>query len=93
MTQHQTPKNTPFEIERSSKLVAPLSLILTFTAAVAIAYAAWDSQKVTVANHEDRIKKLEQSQVDIAVIKNNVDWIRRSLEGRYSQGDSKQSSH
>ena len=78
----------PIEIKRSTKIAAPISLIIAFTGAVAVAYAAWDSLKITSASHEDRIAKLEQAQAAIAQnvqdTKNNVEWMRRIMEGKYS---------
>lgn len=74
--------NPPMELKRTTKFAAPLYLILSFTGAVALAYAAWDSQKTSIANHEERIVKLEATASSINVMQNDISWIRRSIETR-----------
>ena len=65
----------------------PLIVLLSILAATATAVIAWarlgDVDSVNaraIEVHERRINKLEEGQADLAVIRNDVQWIRRSLE-------------
>lgn len=64
----------------------PLALLLAGVAAVASATFAYAIQRTAVdentraiINHAARIERLEQSQADLAVIRNDVRWIREQL--------------
>lgn len=64
----------------------PLALLLAGVAAVASATFVYATQRgevddhtKTLANHSTRIERLEQSQADLAVIRNDVRWIREQL--------------
>lgn len=82
----------------SRRIVAPAGLIMTVTAAIVAATLAWAELKSTdtkyadslrvhsldLINHQDRISKLEQNQAKIELIRNDVDWIRQMMEGRFT---------
>jgi len=86
----------PIQLSRSTKISAPVTIIVSFTALVAgaaMAYAGLIStsdrldaslkdEKAQCAKREDRIARLEQSLSKIEVMQNDISWIRRSLEER-----------
>ena len=68
-----------------------IGVIITLTAAGVAAWASARNDITTTARdveaqgtemraHDARIRKLEEGQADIRVMKNDVDWIRRTLE-------------
>lgn len=94
MTRHHAPStdsNPPIEISRSRKFAAPLSLIIAFTGAIiATALAFADLKTATAGNtakltkQEVRIEKLETVYPELVGIKKDVEWMRRTMEGRYN---------
>lgn len=97
MTRHHTStestdSNPPIEISRSRKFAAPLSLIIAFTGAIiatALAFAdlktATADNTVQLTKQEVRIEKLETVYPELVGIKKDVEWMRRTMEGRYNQ--------
>lgn len=80
----------PISVNRSTKIVTPISLILAFTASVVFAYAAWADQKSMNMQQEadifvlkDRISRLEVSLAKIDIMQNDITWIRGVLERKY----------
>lgn len=79
----------PISINERTNVRLPLALIFAGVAAVAGATLAYAMQRNTVeahtialSSHENRIERLEQSQADLAVIRNDVRWIREQLARR-----------
>lgn len=84
----------PFDISEKSRVVMPLVAILAALSLTATAAATWSGLRGEVRDTAadvqrtredlrlvgDRVKKLEDAQSDIAVLKNDVVWIRRYLE-------------
>ena len=65
----------------------PLLMLIGLLASIAGATLAWATLRgdvgdhtKTLTTHEERIKRLEESQADLAVIRNDVQWIRRTIE-------------
>lgn len=85
----------PIPISRSTKISAPLHLIIAFAISVAGAAIAWGELKDASRHQgnrlqalEERIVRMEQFQAsiaqDVSNTKTNVEWMRRWLEGRYA---------
>lgn len=86
--------NTTFNIGEQTRIRLPLVMLLgliSVVAAGAVIFASLrgaDSSAVEqlaghsrlLAEHNDRLRKLEEGQAAIAVIQNDVGWIRRELE-------------
>lgn len=98
MSQHHTESEDstpPIPISRSTKIAAPLYIIIAFTSAIVATALAWSDLKATddkhgtkITNLEERTIRLEQGQAAIAqnveATKNNVQWMRDIMEGKYS---------
>lgn len=63
---------------------ATLAILISACVAGALAVFSLKADTSTnssaIANHEVRIKDVETKQADIAVMKNDVEWIRKTLE-------------
>lgn len=82
-------KSPTLQVDEKTKVRLPLLILLALLGTVATAAGAWSmhSSKIgtlqdSAAQHEKRILKIEEQVQDIAVIKNDVQWIRRELERR-----------
>ena len=90
------PADNTVSVSESTKIRLPLLLLFSLLAVTATATGAWYSQRSDTAEHarkiheheqviqknSARLDKLEDAQAEIAVIKNDVQWIRRELERR-----------
>lgn len=81
--------NSTVNVSEQMKVRMPLLVLLSIIGATAAATVAWSAIKTDLAeaarsssDHETRIKELERAQADIAVIKNDVRWLRLRAEGR-----------
>ena len=79
----------PFSIGDQTKVRMPLLMLLGLLGVVASATIAWSTLRATgedhtaqLVAHDARITKLEANQADIAVMRNDVMWIRKTLEAR-----------
>lgn len=79
--------NPPIHIREKTVVSVPLFILIAGIGPIFMSAVVWTSLRGDVStntdkvsNHEERIKKLEESQRDLAVIKNDVMWIRQSLE-------------
>lgn len=79
--------SAPFNLGDQTKVRLPLVMLLTLLAFVASAAVVWSGDHsaladhaTTLSTHDQRIRKLEENQADIAVMRNDVLWIRRTLE-------------
>jgi hypothetical protein len=77
----------PITLADQTKIRLPLVMLLSLLALVATAAVVWSGDHNAVADHasqlathDSRIRKLEEEQTDIAVMKNDVRWIRSTLE-------------
>lgn len=79
----------PIVIRKSTQVAAPLvlwiSLVVLCTSA-GIAYSNLnrdvEAAQRDLKSDEDRLNVLEKNQADIAVMRNDVEWLRRNAEHR-----------
>lgn len=76
-----------FNFSDETRIRLPLVMLLSLLAVVAASAVVWSGDHSAVAEHklklEDhaaRLRALEESQTDFAVMKNDVKWIRSTLE-------------
>jgi len=79
----------PISLGEQTKVRMPLLMLVGLLAAVASATVAittiragTESHTLQLAVHDERLNKLEAAQADLALVKNDVNWIRRTLEQR-----------
>ena len=91
MTRHNDSDDSspPFKVTERTPVTMPVVLLIVLAGAVISSTLAWADLRATdkthsesISSQEVRIRRLEEGQADIAVIRNNVDWIRRSIESR-----------
>lgn len=77
----------PIELSEQQRVRIPLAMLIALLGTCAAGAFAWASitNAVTVmqrelAAHDERIKKLEDNQQEIAAVRTNVDWIKRTME-------------
>jgi hypothetical protein len=78
-----------FELNERTKAVMPLATLLCFLTATATAAITYESMRsadqsntAAIQELQARMIKLEKTQEDIAVLKNDVQWLRRYLESQ-----------
>lgn len=83
------PNQTPYTIAPESRVRLPIALLFALVASAASAAFAVAMHRSevadhtrTLANHEQRLERVEASQADLAVIRNDVRWIREQLAQR-----------
>lgn len=95
-----TETTAPF-IDKAARVRTTLGALGALVAITAAGVAAWVWAMADIRAHETRIKghdthlgaidhrvrTLEAAQTDIAVMKNDVQWIRRTLEQQRRGGD------
>ncbi len=93
MSEQSTETAAPF-LDKTSRVRTTLGTLLALVAITASGVAAWAWAMADIRAHDTRIKThdaqlgsvdsrvrtLEAAQTDIAVMKNDVQWIRRALE-------------
>lgn len=81
-------------VSEQTRVRLPLLMLLSIVVTTALATVAWsaiksdiavisratDDQELRMKDHELRLKELEKAQADIAVIKNDVRWLRIRAE-------------
>ena len=79
--------NTDTLVTPESRVRLPLALLFALVASAASAAFAVAMHRGevadhsrTLANHELRLERVEASQADLAVIRNDVRWIREQLQ-------------
>lgn len=91
---HESNSNTTFNIGDQTRIRLPLMMLIGLVCVVASGAAIFASLRAAdssaieqlvvhsrvLAEHNDRLRKLEEGQAAIAVIQNDVGWIRRELE-------------
>lgn len=77
----------PFNLSEQTRVRLPLVLLLALLGVVASAAIVWNGDHRTVADqamvlvaHDQRLRRLEESQTSIAVMQRDVDWIRKAIE-------------
>ena len=86
---HHDENSLPFNLSDTTKVRLPLVMLLGLVGFVASATLAWsslrsiaDGNSNRLTAHDIRLDRLEANQADIAVMRNDVLWIRKTLEQR-----------
>ncbi|HSV73445.1 MAG TPA: hypothetical protein VLH79_06775 [Chthonomonadales bacterium] len=79
----------PITVGEQTKVRLPLAMLLALLGFVAAGAVVISTDRASVADHTTqladqaaRLRKLEDAQGDIRVMKNDVEWIRKTLEQR-----------
>jgi hypothetical protein len=92
MSNQETETRPSWKITETTNVRIPLALLLTLLSVVGYAAVKWSGDHNAVADHtiqisehEGRIKGLEASKAEIAVMQNDVRWIRATIEQQQLQ--------
>lgn len=76
----ETDTSRPLAISENKRVTLPFIMLCGLLAITASAAIAYNRIETKTEDHEERLKRVETKTEDIAVMKNDLQWIRRAME-------------